>query len=166
MPRDGHVLCLHCQKYMSRTRERAHRVIHRAPLYSPPPRVPSKLRRVFDVEPEQEPDDDILDGMKVNSLFFSNLTSLQGSSANLNVIHTAEDSICARWNSNINTPDSDAEDEENVDIPTHVEEEDGFDWDKFDSGDSLSAWDQLGEGYERDAARVGKPSLPLYLCYR
>jgi hypothetical protein len=55
---------------MSRTRERAHRAKHQAPLYSPPPRVPSKLRRVFDVEPEPEEhqtsnqlDTDILDGM-------------------------------------------------------------------------------------------------------
>jgi hypothetical protein len=68
MPRDGHVLCIHCQVYMSRTRERAHRIMHRAPLYSPPPRIPSKLRRVFNIEPEQEPDEDnILDGTKVNS---------------------------------------------------------------------------------------------------
>jgi len=40
---------------------------------------------------------------------------------------------------------------------------DEFDWDKFDSGDGLSAWDQMGEGYEQDAARISESALPLYI---
>jgi hypothetical protein len=74
MPRDNNVLCVHCQTYMSRTRERAHRAKHHAPLYSPPPRIPSKLRRIIDIdidiEPEPEPEQvatnrDTSDGMIV-----------------------------------------------------------------------------------------------------
>jgi len=76
MPRDSHVLCVHCQKYMSRTRERAHRAKHQAPLYSPPPRIPSKLRRVFDVQPDRQAsesnqlDENIPDGMEATRGLF------------------------------------------------------------------------------------------------
>jgi hypothetical protein len=34
-----------------------------------------------------------------------------------------------------------------------------FDWDLPDADAGLSAWDQLGEGYERDAARIGQCSM-------
>ena len=49
MPKATDVLCIHCQQYMSRSRERSHRKSHYAPTPSTPPRIPSKLHRVFDV---------------------------------------------------------------------------------------------------------------------
>ena len=176
MPRDDHVLCMHCQQYMSRTRERAHRARHQAPLYSPPPRVPSRLRRVFDidVESEQEADQasnqsegDNQDG-KYRSPFTDGLTLISHSvaSASLNVIQAAQNSICARWNCSIDPVDSDAGDEGTSDVLAQAEgdtEEDVFDWDKFESGAGLSAWDKLGEDYERDAARVGASPLQTNL---
>ena len=50
MPKATAVFCIHCQQYISRARERAHRKKHYAPFQSPPPRIPSQLRRVFDVD--------------------------------------------------------------------------------------------------------------------
>jgi hypothetical protein len=55
MPRDDKVLCMHCQQYISRSRERSHRIKQHAPLLSPGPPLPSKLRRVFDIEPDLAP---------------------------------------------------------------------------------------------------------------
>ena len=55
MPRDDKVLCMHCQQYISRSRERSHRIKQHAPLLSPGPPLPSKLRRVFDIEPDSTP---------------------------------------------------------------------------------------------------------------
>jgi hypothetical protein len=52
MPKATDIFCLHCQQYISRTRERAHRQKYNAPFVSPPPCIPSKLRRVFDVDTE------------------------------------------------------------------------------------------------------------------
>jgi hypothetical protein len=55
MPRDDKVLCMHCQQYISRSRERSHRIKQHAPLLSPGPPLPSKLRRVFDIELDSAP---------------------------------------------------------------------------------------------------------------
>ena len=75
-----------------------------------------------------------------------------------------QNSICARWNFTVDTAGSDKEDEEDGDIPAQLDNEDDiFDWDKFDPGAGLSAWDRLGEGYEQDAARIG--GFPHQLTY-
>ena len=52
MPKAADVYCLHCEQYISRSRERAHRAAHHTPFIPTPPRPPSKLRRVFDIESE------------------------------------------------------------------------------------------------------------------
>jgi hypothetical protein len=46
------------------------------------------------------------------------------------------------------------------------ESDDGFmvDWAAIEAGSGLSAWDQLGEGYERDAAALGKFSS-MCICH-
>jgi hypothetical protein len=70
-----------------------------------------------------------------------------------------QNSIFARWNSVVDAAGSNIEDEEleNSDIPCQQDDEDfTIDWDKFDLGAGLSAWDKLGESYEQDGARVGK----------
>jgi len=141
MPRDRDVLCIHCQQYMSRSRERAHRVKHHAPLYSPPPRLPSKLRRVVDIEPE--PADE--DTQTVND------TSMDSEVAAINY---TEQIIREKWTYNLTLTDSDASDTESVDADGH-DNDDSINWNKFEDTDfGLTAWDQLGEGYERDAVRI------------
>lgn len=55
MPRDDKVLCMHCQQYISRSRERSHRIKQHAPLRSPGPPLPSKQRRVFDIASDSVP---------------------------------------------------------------------------------------------------------------
>jgi hypothetical protein len=136
---------------MSRSRERAHRVKHHAPLYSPPPRLPSKLRRVFDIEPEP-------DGENVDDQPFSDLEVATA-------IKRVEDAICDKWTCNPNLPDCD--EEESSSESAYVEDEDSlFDWEQFDAESGLSAWDQLGEGYESDAAKICKFShcTSSYIC--
>ena len=66
-------------------------------------------------------------------------------------IGAVEDAILDRWNNrqaHDTSSDSDSDTDQGSD-------EGGFDWDRFEAEYSLSAWDQLGEGYERDAAKVG-----------
>ena len=128
---------------MPRSRERAHRVKHHAPLYSPPPRLPSKLRRVVDIEPESADEDT----RAVND------TSMDSAVA---AINCAEQNILDKWTYNLPLTDSDADepsDSESVDADHNNDE--SINWDKFEETESgLSAWDQLGEGYDRDAARI------------
>jgi hypothetical protein len=78
--------------------------------------------------------------------------------AHADSLRAAEVSICASWDSTF--PDSHSEDEESdgespvsdiEDADDHI-----FDWDRFGSGTGLSAWDELGEGYERDTANIGE----------
>jgi hypothetical protein len=52
MPKATDVYCLHCEQYISRSRERAHHAAYHTPLMPTLPRPPSKLRRVFDMESE------------------------------------------------------------------------------------------------------------------
>jgi hypothetical protein len=152
--RDAKVLCLHCQQYMSRTRERAHRVKHHAPLYSPPSRPPSKLRRVFDIEPDPKP-------------------AAQGTSVNLNddqlysdfgiatAINEVETTIRDHWT---HLPDHDDE-SGGSETPDADDSEDLFDYDEFGGAElGLTVWDQLGEGYEKDSAKICKFTT-LLLCY-
>jgi hypothetical protein len=168
MPRDTDVFCVHCQHYMSRSRERAHRALHRQPLLSPPPRLPSKLRRVFDIEPEQaseevtNPQGEVA-GANIEFLQYPLSTEPTAAAAgtSINAIKAIENSIYNGWNLNLNTLHSDSEDGEGSDGPGADEDDDPldadvFDWDQFDTRAGLSAWDQLGEGYEQDAARISE----------
>ena len=52
MPKATDVYCLHCEGYISRSRERA----HHTPSLPTPPRPPSKLRRVFEIKSEDSVD--------------------------------------------------------------------------------------------------------------
>ena len=52
MPKATDVYCVHCEQHISRSRERAHRAAHYPPFVPTPPRPPSKLQRVFDIESE------------------------------------------------------------------------------------------------------------------
>ena len=153
--RDTDVLCVHCNEYISRARERAHRRLQLAPLYSPPHRIPSRLRRVFDVEePEgRETEGDahdvaVVSGSDVNDVDLERQAT---------TITAVENLICDRWSRNITNSDEEAKgtsvDEPSSPIDGDDNEEIG--WELLEGG--LSAWDQLGEGYEQDAAAVGEP---------
>jgi hypothetical protein len=69
------------------------------------------------------------------------------------------------WRRMFETEDNDSGSEPDLDDETPYprledsddESDDGFiDWAAIEAGSGLSAWDQLGEGYERDAAALGK----------
>jgi hypothetical protein len=63
--------------------------------------------------------------------------------------------ICDTWNRNIDVTDSD-EEAKGADEPSSPidDDSDEMGWELLEGG--LSAWDQLGEGYERDAAEIGE----------
>ena len=147
--RDTDVLCMHCHQYVSRTRERAHRRLQIAPLYSPTHRIPSRLRRVFDIEEPEEREvaadrHDVVSGL-----------GIEDCESHAPAILAVENLICDRWNRDISNVNSESDDDE-VDEPSAMidsNSEDDFE-ELLEGG--LSAWDQLGEGYERDAAAVGE----------
>jgi hypothetical protein len=146
MPRNMDVLCMHCNRYMSRARERAHRKKQQAPLYSPPPRIPSRLRRVFDIE---EPDEHETEAGGSNVI---SGTGMDDCELDAPAIQAVEDFICDKWSSNRTIGNSD--DEEDSDCSVSIKDDDPFDLESFEGESGLSAWDQLGDGYEQDAAEI------------
>jgi hypothetical protein len=77
-------------------------------------------------------------------------------------VKAVEKTIFHSWKNSMNNGHSDTEDEfeEGSDgVPPVGLKDDGdsheISWDRFETGPGLSAWDQLGEGYEQDAAKVG-----------
>jgi hypothetical protein len=68
-----------------------------------------------------------------------------------------EAAILHNWRLNVPLPDG--EDNDGVITSDAGSDTDGdlgeFNWDLLEAGSGLSAWDQLGEGYERDAAKIG-----------
>ena len=169
MPRNTDVFCLHCQSFIPRTRERAHRRQQYPPAYSPPPPVPSRLRRVFDIEHEDatqfqsiQQERTALDDVENTLTPARDEHDPLGVPASLHdaALQATEASIRGRWDSTFK-PAPDSEGEEGNEGPASDEEgtdDDIFDWDRFDSGTGLSAWDQLGEDYERETANIGKSS--------
>ena len=168
MPRDADVLCLHCQQYMSRSRECAHRAKHQAPLYSPPPQHPSRLRRIFNMETEselgQEADSQAggcnPDGIDVGAGRYDAKQSRDE-------IQATEASILDWWGSRRRSGEEE-EDDHNADEEELEDSPDGSlsdsdleipEWDAFEPHSGLSSWDQLGEGFEKSAAE--SCALPL-----
>jgi hypothetical protein len=79
----------------------------------------------------------------------------------VDISEAAENVLRARW-ANITDVRDDSSDEDLADedlaypILEDDEPEPGFvDWEAIEANFSLSAWDQLGEGYERDVAAIG-----------
>jgi hypothetical protein len=76
----------------------------------------------------------------------------------------AENRILRNWNRNVVDVQSDREDEEGGDGCGQLQQDIGIDdydsdeheRDLYESGIGLSAWDQLGEGYEQDAAQISQ----------
>ena len=154
MPRDTDVFCLHCQRYMPRSRERAHRAKLHIPKYSPPPPLPSRLKRVFDIEPE----------LATESEEPRLLVPSEGGRGE-QAIQAARYSILERWRLDRYSHDRELEnqDGENVDFGSDEFEAEADDlnvdllhWDAIDAGSGLSPWDRLGEGFEKDAASASE----------
>jgi hypothetical protein len=95
---------------------------------------------------------------------------------NLNTIPRANGTtIIDHWRHMLEANDSDSDSGSNDELPypkledSDEESDDGFvDWAAIEAGSGLSAWDQLGEGYEREAAAISKhvcihASIQLYL---
>jgi DNA-directed RNA polymerase sigma subunit (sigma70/sigma32) len=71
----------------------------------------------------------------------------------VDAVSVAEIAICSRWNSSLHTQNSEDEDEHVSDI---VDDEEALMDDPFETDSGLSPWDQLGEGFERDAANISR----------
>ena len=174
MPRDTDVLCVHCNCYISRTRERAHRTRLQSNFFlPPPPAIPSRLRRVFDLDVESGSAEEPISGPDLDAHAVGGKSRSSGTPSNVlknsaavasieDAIERAATSISARWNIPLNI-DTDNEDSDEP-VLSQDEDHDAFDWNRFgavtESG--LSAWDQLGEGYEQDAATTGMSCLSLF----
>lgn len=158
------VLCACCNQYLSRHRERAHRL--RGLQIATPP-VVSALPRVTEVSSDEASD--------------------PGNDANISIDNPAQEPILPeeayeledpagpvsddneaallqawyqqrqrQWEPLDDGSDSDEpEDDEDRDSEDSTDGEDYPDWAAYERGTGLSAWDQLGEGYERDAVGIG-----------
>ena len=174
MPATTDVLCAHCGHYMSRKREREHRRLITQPYVAPPLTLPFRIRRVTD----DDSDDDV-PAASVNVAVESgqNGGSIDGDPdvgyvaddhgpPEVDVSEAAENALRARWGNVTDVRDdisNDSSDEDLADedlaypILEDNEPEPGFvDWEAIEANSGLSAWDQLGEGYERDAAAIGQ----------
>ena len=163
MPRDTDVLCLHCQKYMPRSRERAHRAKLHIPKYSPPPPLPSRLKRIFDIDIELEPEQATISAEEGQDITKAVPHDSRSEAQDEPAVRAARHSILERWRPDRYHRDVDS------DVGPELEDWDGEDlvgsasneldetlnWDEIGIG-GLSAWDQLGEYYEKDAANTGE----------
>jgi hypothetical protein len=95
---------------------------------------------------------------------------------NLNTIPRADGTtVTDHWRRMLEADDSDSDSGSDDELPypkledSDEESDDGFvDWAVIEAGSGLSAWDRLGEGYEREAAAIGervciRASIQLYL---
>jgi hypothetical protein len=132
--------CLIVLNCISQARELAHRKKQHAPLYSPPPRIPSRLRRVFDVDAE-DPADHADD---TNTLLHTH--DAERNAPNLRGV---ENLMCNQWAAHAGNSEDEAENNSSI----ADDEDDIFDW---GVNSALSAWEHLGEGYAQDAAKIGE----------
>jgi hypothetical protein len=128
---------------MSHSRECAHRAKHQAPLYSPPPQHPSKLRRIFDIETNSELGQDQAgggnpDGTDVDAGQHDTEQSIKATEASMLSWWRCPNDAGEEGDAD---EDEDGHDEYPSDSDVDIPERDAF---EPDSG--LSSWDQLGGG--------------------
>ena len=75
------------------------------------------------------------------------------------VVEAAERAIFRSWRRGVDDPHSEDEDCSDGTASTADDRDSAFGWNLPEADTGLSAWDQLGEGYERDAARIGQCSM-------
>lgn len=156
------VLCAHCGQYLSRRREREHRRIATQPYIAPPPAFPSNLLQVG--VGSNDIDDSDNDGSEEYSRNYSIPPAEDPQSNNSDELPLHEafgNALRSRWTKvadDIRDDASDSDLEEELPYPVLEDEHElGYvDWAAIEANSGLSAWDQLGESYERDAAEIGK----------
>jgi hypothetical protein len=156
---------MHCGEYVSRKQEIQHRQMAFAPYAPPPPRLPSRLRRVSHLHSDgDESERNILEdtelGVQIDQDFSRQAVQpLEDQAAFVSRI--SGNAIRDRWRHGITLQsDSDSDGGSDGQLPDEDSDSEGDDesinWDAFESGSGLSAWDQLGEGYEIEAAAIGE----------
>lgn len=193
MPANSKVLCLHCNKRITRDRERAHRRLGSAPYKSS---SPSHARRHLIID-ESSDSDGPQEGEEghnssMNTEFDGAEISIpgideedfpppsEGSSNSVGDLEERDDSefdddnvFASRvpynlWHAPRGLEDSDDESDP-ADEPADIgddPDEDYVDWDTIESNHGLSAWDRLGEGFEREVASIGKSPYPNAIVFR
>lgn len=181
MPRENTVFCTHCERYLPRKREREHRRLLIAPAI-PSPVIPSRLRRVVSIESDLDDygainggtTDGVDDEMDVGaqddetSDFVTNnrdpdQDTMSGPMRNV-LHHRWGDTLCDLGGSDLDSDSDFGSDPAYPRLEDSDDEcDDGFiDWKAIEEGSGLSAWDQLGENYETEAATIGMlSSKPL-----
>jgi hypothetical protein len=157
------VLCTHCGEYISRKQEIEHRKLATAPYMPSPPRLPSRMRRIVEVEVESVVDAAVI-GLLVEAETIQNNTGQRVADDNPNEL---EDAILNRWShpapfdeepNNDEAPDA-------YQIPAEDDQcevdESYLDWDAIWADSGLSTWDKLGESYERNAATICESGLQM-----
>jgi hypothetical protein len=167
------VLCAHCGVYMPRRREREHRKLLIQPYVTPPYIIPSRLRRVgvdADSEDGQSVSNDeelagTCDGPAGEDV---DATYLAGDSVkNAQVDESIRNILHSRWDNMMHAADDVSDSDSDEELPYPMLEDDEpdpayIDWAAIEANSGLSAWDRLGEGYERDAAEIGKNQYAFF----
>jgi hypothetical protein len=186
MPTDSSVLCAHCGKYLPRRLEREHRKLAASPYVSPPlvPTFPSQLCCVIDVDSDDDNDIPNLPADNIEATIdISDQVDEYIAPDDIDVVdedgedlfdedHLHDntvpfsmhfDSLRDHWRHMFEPGDSDSDDNSNDELPyerledSDDESDGGFiDWNAIEVGSGLSAWDQLGESYEKEAAAIGR----------
>jgi hypothetical protein len=165
MPAASEVFCAHCGKYLPRRLEREHRKLATSPYASPPPTFQSRVCRVVDADSDSD-----------ETPPTGRTSSLVGDEAPMDIGDLVDgdtgpfsksfDSLRDHWHHMFEAEDSDSDGDLDDELPydkledSDNESESGFvDWDAVEAGSGLSAWDRLGESYEKEAAAIGKHLL-------
>lgn len=178
MPREGYVYCSCCNSYITARRERAHRAKLNTP-YSAAETVSSKsgVKQIVDISSESELEDFSMlsDGddpepmVEMNDIRtpldnYVNIpealgvddedadTELQGEQ----ILHKWYQERRRVWQDQIISEPESEEEEGPGGNSADSDNEDDEAYPEWDSFNEISSWDQLGEGYEQDAAGVGE----------
>jgi len=168
------IWCTCCKKFLTRKREREHRQAATRP-YIPPAtsyRQFTFLSALFSDDEDDVPalatvdrgEDDEDYSMDVNDLamasdqeFEANAEACAGASDDEDMVSPSHRPVAHAW-----TPSDSEDDVDDLgrntapqEDPSSDDEVDDVDWDALEKECGLSAWDQLGEGYEADEAGIG-----------
>ncbi|KIM89671.1 hypothetical protein PILCRDRAFT_1994 [Piloderma croceum F 1598] len=166
------VLCAHCGKYLSCRCKHKHRRIATQPYIAPPPTLPSNLLQIG----VDSNDIDNNDGSVLNNEEYSRNYSIppadnpQSNNSDELLSHKAFGNALRSCWSKVADIRDDASDSDLEELPYSVledEHEPGYiDWATIEANSGLSAWDQLGESYEWDAAEIAEhlSAYDLAIC--
>ena len=179
MPANTDVLCAHCGRYMSRNREREHRRLIAQPYVVPPLTLPSRIRQVTDDDSDGDvpaaSTNVVVEGRENGGAIHGDadvgyVAKDHAQPDRVYVSEVAENALRARWADVADVRDDVSDNGSDEELPYPILEDDGpepgfVDWEAIETNYGLSAWDQLGEGYERDAAAIGKLQCNVLPCF-